>query len=166
MRHPIPVGFLALLIASAGAHAQQAMSGACADPVAAGSPLSRQVVGAWRHTELTRYAGDVKLSSQPFDGENVLKLECDMTWSLKGPEFESSGTYRWVAPDRLEQRILESKLPAQKGQAGIKRIVVDARKLEMHVDISQSDLMRNGMPLKMGQAQDTVHIVSTFSKLR
>ena len=166
MRTQLTAGFLVLLLAAAGVDAQQAVSGACADTAASGSPMSRQVVGTWRHTELTRYSGEVKLSSQPFDGENVLRLECDMTWSLKGPEFESSGTYRWLAPDKLEQRILESKLPAQKGQAGIKRIVVDARKLEMHVDISQADLTRQGAPMKMGQAQDSVHIVSTFTKLR
>ena len=132
-------------------------------PAASGdaSSASHLVIGQWRHVELARYIGGNKVQSQPFPGENIVRFNCDRTWSLVGPDFQSSGTYRWLSAERLEQKIVESKLPAQRGQASIKRIVVDARTLEMQVAQNPSETAQAMRVPSQGKQEPLAAIVVT-----
>ncbi len=162
---PLLVVLLAGLAATCAFAQQPATDPKCPAASAERSAPSQWVIGAWRHVELSRYVNERQISSVPFKGENVLRFGCDMKWSLDGPQFKSSGTYRWVGPDRLEQTIVDSNIAAQRGQVSVKRIVAGADALEMHTDITAADLRRQQRPARIEKPDETVHAVSRFQRM-
>ncbi|WP_395689309.1 hypothetical protein [Caenimonas koreensis] len=123
------------------------------------------LIGSWRHVELSRYANGKQISKDTYNGENVLRFECDGRWSLNGPKFKSSGTYRWLGPDQLEQTILESNHPVQKGQVSTKRIVAEFGVMEMHAQITQEQLQKQQRPMKIDTPGETVRVISFFQRM-
>ncbi|MBC7603776.1 MAG: hypothetical protein H7255_14100 [Ramlibacter sp.] len=70
-----------------------------------------------------------------------------------------------IAPDQLEQTILESNHPAQKGQVSSKRIVAEFGVMEMHTQITQEQLQKQQRPVKIEKPGESVRVVSFFQRM-
>ena len=62
----------------------------------------RLLLGRWHHVALVRILDNQKPTHHPIKGESYLTFAADGTWKLESEVGPSSGTYKWVEPDKIE----------------------------------------------------------------
>jgi len=106
-----------------------------------------------------------QLVPQVLPGENIGEFGRN-TWSAVGPDYRSAGTYRWIDNETIEQTIVESNLAIQLGMVTRKRVVVDARRLELQVSQTSEERAKILPPPVAGTIRhiDTL-VLSRFERI-
>jgi hypothetical protein len=165
--------FLFVAILLTGCAMGPVSTGARQEPVGEKCPsieslthTQQQLLGTWKHVELIRVIDGHRLSPQPISGENIGRFYCNGTWDLRGPNYRSAGTFRWVGKDAIEQTVVESNLAIQIGLVTLKRIIVDERRLEIQIEQTPAQRAQVMPPPKAGIRQDIATLVITkFDRL-
>ena len=121
----------------------------------------QQLLGTWKHVELIRVIDGHRLSPQPILGENTGRFYCNGTWDVRGPNYRSAGTFRWVKEDAIEQTVVESNLTIQLGLVTVKQVKVDERRLEIQIEQTPAQRAQVVPPPKAGVRHEMATLVIT-----
>ncbi|MFZ6873525.1 hypothetical protein ACO0LF_15825 [Undibacterium sp. Di27W] len=134
-------------------------------------PQEQLLVGKWMHshqiqTDDGRVIPQKKTSIEDTGIKATGEFFTDNTWVLNGRKVRSSGTYRWVDSEHIEQKVLESNVAIQVGMLSIKRIRVSENRLEFIVTHDRAEMERYLGPVKPGQKRPNETIItSVFTRV-
>ncbi|WP_211466525.1 hypothetical protein [Collimonas silvisoli] len=126
------------------------------------STAERLIVGKWRHIALVRVLDGQTLAPQHFNGDTIAEFRTDGTWTVLGPNTKSTGTYRWVGTDQIEQVIIDSSLAIQVGSITVKQVRVDAERLNLIVMQRKEDMAKFMPPSTPGVLRPNEVTVTTI----
>ncbi|WP_061537405.1 hypothetical protein [Collimonas arenae] len=125
----------------------------------------RLILGRWRHISLVRTFDKKTVAPQVSDGKTIVGFFPNGTWSLATASNLSSGTYRWLDTDHIEQTILQSGVAIQVGMVSIKQIRVNAEDLEITTVQTRTEMDKLLPAVKPGERRaNEVVITSVFSR--
>ncbi|MFZ6642690.1 hypothetical protein ACO0LL_23400 [Undibacterium sp. TC4M20W] len=124
------------------------------------------LVGKWVHsyqiqTDDGRVIPQKKAPAESTAIKATGEFFADNTWVLNGSKVKSSGTYRWVDGEHIEQKVLESNVAIQVGMLSVKRIKVSENRLEFIVAHDRAEMERYRGPAKPGQKRPNETIITT-----
>lgn len=132
--------------------------------VAADAPRDL-LVGRWKQLS-TVISTDGKITT-PAAGTDAYILFSDILWTSAStfPKAQSTGTYRWIAPNEIEITVLSSSTKAQNGQVSTRRIQIDRNVLTMVTTWTGAQLAKL-RPFKPGElVPKEVVIANTFQRV-
>jgi hypothetical protein len=122
-------------------------------------------VGVWQHVSFSQTADGEVVRQYDATDRTTLEYRSDGTWSLTGPKFQSSGTYRVMSDDRVTHTTTESNLANQIGYTSVKTLNVVGQTL---VIVTQHDAgaMKKFAVRADGTRPRSMKVTSTFKKIR
>lgn len=132
-------------------------------PAVAFSKASQEqlLVGKWVHSYLIQTDDGRVIPQRESTTKATGEFFSDNTWVLNSDKVQSSGTYRWLDGDHIEQKVLESNIPVQIGLLSIKRVKVSEKHLEFIITRDRADMERYQGPIKPGENRPKETIITT-----
>jgi hypothetical protein len=134
--------------------------------VAAQPTPERLLVGKWRHVSSGHTLDGKQSPIRPSETHAIGEFTVDKKWSLVSPKNRSSGTYKWLDGERLEQTVLESGIPKQIGMVSVKRVRVTADRLEFITTHTREEIETAMPTVKPGERRPNEMVITTvFSRV-
>lgn len=131
----------------------------------AGQSAQQLLLGQWQHDYLLRTVDGVMQIPQLAESLTTAVFLPDGTWSSANGNFRSSGTYKWLDAQRIEQSVQESSISAQIGNVASKEIRVTADRLEIITVYKAADLAKSMPAAQPGVVRpDEVVVNSVFRR--
>lgn len=123
------------------------------------------LIGKWRHDTLVRVIDGIHTAEQPSQGTASVEFKPDGTWIGKSGTFTSSGKYRWIDKQHIEQKYLESGVPELVGSVATNQVKVTATRLEMTSTHKRTDIDKYAPPKRAGGPPDNIVVTISFSRM-
>jgi len=134
--------------------------------VAAQPTQEQLLVGKWRHVSSGHTIDGKQSSIKPSETHAIGEFTADKKWSLVSAKNRSSGTYRWLDGERIEQTVIESGFPGQVGMVSVKRVRATADRLEFITSHTREELERAMPTVKPGERRPSEMVITTvFSRV-
>jgi hypothetical protein len=130
-------------------------------------PPERLIVGKWRFDTLIRNVDGTPVAPQAADGKTFVEFTPKGTWTSVTPDNRSSGTYRWLDAQRIEQTTLASGITRQIGMVSTRQVRVDADRLELVTVQTRAEIDKYTPPLKTSEKRpNQVIVTAVFSRAK
>ncbi len=121
----------------------------------------QQLLGQWQHAYLLRTVDGTLQVPQPAESLTTTVFLPDGTWTSVNATFRSSGTYRWLDAQRIEQSVKESTIAIQIGTATVKQVRLSADRLEIITLYAAADLVKTMPPAQPGVVRPNEVVVTS-----